>query len=223
NMASMGMEGDVDAKTASFQSVYGGCATLSYDSTGTTHELTINFGTTNCEGKDGKLRRGILVVTFEKQPFDAGSVHTVTANNYAVNNWVINGSRTVTYQGLNASSQPYSDLSVTLTIKRPDERTITWNSTRQRIWTEGFGDFNPLNNVVEITGSANGTTAKGINFNAAITESLRVESTCSNIVAGTLEISGPAFSTRTIRYGDGKCDRVAQLTVNGQTSTVLLR
>ncbi len=223
NMAVMGIEGDLDAKTSTIQSVYGKCATVTYDSTGTQHILTIDFGSQNCQGHDFRMRRGILVVRFEKRPFDPGSVYTITSNGYAVNDWEINGTKTVTYQGLNSNDQPYSDLTAELTITRPDGKVITWNSTRQRNWVEGFGDFNAANNVLSITGTASGTTASGVAFTTTITKGLRIESSCSNIVSGTLEISGPTFSTRTIDYGNGDCDRQATLSINGNTSTFLLR
>lgn len=212
----MSMEGEVDGKKSASAS---SCITYSIDTTGPTNEITLDFGTTNCAGSDGKLRRGKLVITIEDNPFDVGSITTVTSDGYTVNNHEVTGSKTMTYQGFNSNNDPYIDLVSNLSIERPDGKIVTWNSNQTRIWTDGFADFDPYNNAVEITGTASGLTADSIAYNIAILTPLRVEATCSNIVSGSFKLSSPVFADRTFDYGNGTCDNVATVTVNGNTYT----
>lgn len=219
-IAEMSLEGDPNMKTGGLLS----CATFSIDTTGSQNIITLDFGTNNCQGDDGVFRKGVLKITFEDNPFDQGSIHTISAINYGSNNYVYNGTRSVTYQGFNSDNNPYSTLSSTLTIDKPNNGgTIKWNSQRTRTWVEGFGNFNPFDNEFAITGTANGTTANNIAFNLNIAQALLVKANCNNIVAGELTISSPNFNTRTLNYGNGTCDNQATISVNGSSRVISLR
>lgn len=219
NLAQMSLEGDFSGKKST---TWLNCVTWGIDTSGSVTEITLDFGPTNCSGSDGRNRRGVLVLTFEDNPFDAGSVVTLVSNGYAINDHEISGSKTMTFKGFNSNNNPYNEVSTNITIEKPNGKIITWNSTQERVWTDGFLSGDPSDNAVEVTGTANGTTANGVVYNIDIVTPLRVEATCSNIVSGTFELSGPTFSTRTFDYGNGVCDRNASVTVNGNTYNFLL-
>lgn len=219
NMSQMSLEGDMKGKKST---TWLSCVTFGIDTTGPVTEITLDFGTTNCKGDDGRNRRGKLLITFEDSPFDPGSVVTVTSMGYAINDHEITGSKSITFMGFNADGDPYNTLQTTLAIKKPSGKTITWNSTQERVWVDGFGNLDPKDNAVEVTGNADGTTANGVAFNIDILSPLRVEATCSYIVSGTFELSGPTFATRLFDYGNGSCDRNATVTVNGTTYNISL-
>ena len=219
NLGQMSLEGNpTGKKSTSWLS----CITYSIDTAGPTTEVTLDFGSTNCMGNDGRNRRGKLLVEFEDDPFDAGSVTTVTSSGYAINDHEITGSKSMTFMGLNTDGDPYFDLSTTLSIKKPNNKVITWNSTQSRVWTDGFGNLNPHDNAVEITGNANGMTTDSISYTLDILTALRAEATCSNIVSGSFKLSSPVFLDRTFDYGNGACDRIATVTVAGYTFTITL-
>tara|TARA_R110000850_G_scaffold39441_6_gene102425 strand:+ start:302 stop:1105 length:804 start_codon:yes stop_codon:yes gene_type:complete len=219
NLGQLSIEGKLDGKKST---TWLSCVNFSIDTTGPVTKITLDFGKTNCQGDDGKYRRGKLIVTFEDNPFDAGSVTTITSNGYAINDHKIAGSKSVTYMGLNTDGDPYNTVNTALTITKPDASTILWNSTQQRVWVDGFGNFDPKDNAVEVTGTANGTTAAGLVYNIEILTPLRVEATCSNIVSGSFKLNGPTFLERVFDYGSGTCDRIATVTINGNTYTFLL-
>ena len=212
----MSMEGKVDGKKSAAAS---GCITYSIDTTGPTNKVTLDFGTTNCAGPDGKLRRGKLIIEVEDNPFDPGSIVTVTSSGYAINDHEITGSKVMTFMGFDSNNDPYITLVTTLSIEKPNGKIITWNSNQNRVWTDGFADLDPYNNAVEVTGTANGMTADSIAYNINVLTPLRVEATCSNIVSGSFKLSSPSFTDRIFDYGNGTCDNVATVTVNGYTYT----
>lgn len=219
NLGQMSMEGNPGGKKSTS---WLNCITYTIDTTGPTTKVTLDFGTTNCLGSDGKNRRGKLIVTLEDNPFDAGSVTSVASNGYAVNDHVVTGSKTITFQGLNSNGDPYLDIKTALSIATPSQQTITWNSTQTRVWTDGFGNLDPHDNAVEVSGTADGLTATGIQYNITIIDPLRVEAGCSYIVSGSFNLSSPVFVDRLFDYGNGTCDRIATVTVSGYTFTFLM-
>ncbi|HPR58363.1 MAG TPA: hypothetical protein PK915_08340 [Bacteroidales bacterium] len=66
----------------------GDCVTITLDTTVMPHVLTIDFGEENCLCRDGKWRRGKIIVTFTGHFHQTGAVITHTLDNYYVNdNW----------------------------------------------------------------------------------------------------------------------------------------
>ena len=218
NLGQMTMEGNPSKKSTSWLN----CITYTIDTTGPTTEVTLDFGATNCLGSDGKNRRGKLIVTLEDNPFDAGSITTVTSNGYAVNDHMVIGSKSMTFQGLNSNGDPFLDVNTVLSIATPSQQTITWNSTQTRVWTDGFGNLNPHDNALEITGTADGVTATGLKYDITIIYPLRVEAGCHYIVSGSFNLTSPAFADRLFDYGNGVCDRIATVTVLGYTFPFLM-
>ncbi len=219
NIGQMSLEGKLSGKKSTS---WLSCVTWGIDTTGPVTEITLDFGTTNCTGDDGRNRRGILIVTFEDNPFDAGSVVNVTSNGFAINDHEINGTKAITFKGFNADNDPYNEVNTAITIEKPNGKIITWNSVQERVWTDGFGNADPFDNAVEVTGTANGTTANGVTYAIEIITPLRVVATCSNIVSGSFELTGATFADRLFDYGNGDCDRKATVTVNGNTYNFLL-
>ncbi len=219
NLGQMTMEGNPSKKSTSWLN----CITYTIDTTGAKTEVTLDFGATNCAGSDGKNRRGKLIVSLEDDPFDAGSVTTVTSDGYTVDDYEIIGAKSMTFQGLNNDGDPYFDINSALAIVDPTQQdTITWNSTQTRVWTDGFGNLNPHDNAVEVTGTADGKTATGINYDITIIDPLRVEAGCNYIVSGSFNLSVAPLPDRLFDYGNGVCDRKATITISGFTFSFLM-
>lgn len=212
----MGMEGSLNSKKSSSAS---SCMTISLDTTGATTKFILDFGTTNCTGADGKQRRGQLILSVEDNPFDPGSVLSITSNGFALNDHEVTGSKAMTFMGLDANNDPYLTLVTALSIQRPDGKTIVWNSNQTRTWTDGFATLDPNDNAAEVTGTANGLTADSIAYNINVLTPLRAEATCGYLVSGSFKLSSPVFTDRIFDYGNGTCDNVATVTVNGNTYT----
>jgi hypothetical protein len=217
------------------------CATIRIDTLGSPFPIlfTIDFGEVNCECVDGRLRRGSIIYE-SSGPFRlAGTVVTVTTDDYYVNDYRVEGSRITTNLGNNAQGFPHFSIAVIEgMITTPNDEMISWESNRVRTWIEGSetGFFTPdtinggflgwegiLDDVFEISGTAIGTSIDGRTFSAEITDPLRAQLDCKWITKGTIALIPDELLARTIDYGDGNCDKSATVTIGNKTYDITLR
>ncbi|MBL0034922.1 MAG: hypothetical protein IPP26_03965 [Flavobacteriales bacterium] len=196
---------------------------VTFDTVAVPHTMTIDFGSVNCTAANGRTRRGVINVTFTGRYRDAGTVITITPQNYYVNDNRVEGTKTVTNMGLDNDGHPYFSVNVNGTLTAGDGSwTATHQAQRTRTWTEGSGTANLLDDVYLITGSGTGVNRNGVAYTTTITQALRVALGCPWITAGTVEITPQDRPTRTINYGSGSCDGTFSVTVNGSTFTVTI-
>jgi hypothetical protein len=213
----------VSYKSTLVDTVYmGTCVLATLDLSVMPYKLTIDFGAQNCLCDDGRWRRGKIIVTFNGGYFQAGTIITTTFENYFVNNNQVLGTKTVTNMGRNNNGNLWWDIAVSgQIIKANSGGVVFWNSDRAREWIEGEGQ--PWYKwVYLITGTANGTNANGKSYTVNITAPLKVKFNCEWIVSGTLEIQVENAPLVILDYGNGTCDNIATVTINGQTYTITL-
>lgn len=209
--------------TTNVGDIIGDCAVLSLDTISFPRTLTIDFGDTNCLCADGRYRRGKILVTFTGKYRDEGTVITHAFNDYFVNDNQVLGTKTVTNEGKNENNHTYFTIAVDgVIIKANGTGQITWISERVREWILGEETSEWLDDVYLITGNGSGTTASGKSYTIEITNSLRREIGCKHFVSGTFEFKPEDKPVRLFDYGDGECDNVATVTVNGKTFTIYL-
>ncbi len=205
------------------------CSTVTFDSINSADADTIhiNFGATNCTGNDGRNRRGEIVVVYSGRYRDSASTHTISFNNYFVNDNQVLGTKTVTNLGHNSSGHLVYDINVNgQIVLASNAGTITWTSTRQREWTQGESTSIWSDDMYAVTGSASGTSADGHTFTANITSPLirNMSLGCRrHFVQGTCVVTPDNKPARTIDFGSGACDDVATVTINSHTYTIHLR
>ncbi|MBC8046144.1 MAG: hypothetical protein H7Y00_05065 [Fimbriimonadaceae bacterium] len=184
--------------------------------------MTIDFGD-GCISYFGIERKGKIISTFTGPYKDAGTIITITTEDYYVNGVQVEGIKTITNLGLNDADNMHFSIVVTdAKITLLSGADITWNSERDREWVEGISTPEITDDVYSITGSATGINRDDIPFTMLIIEALRKEMDCNWIVSGVCEITPDGEETRTINYGDGECDNEATLTVGGFTTTIEL-
>jgi hypothetical protein len=88
---------------------------------------------------------------------------------------------------------------------------------------EGYETRRIRDDVYLIDGSADGIRPSGITWEREIVNALRKEMNCRWIVSGTVEITPEDRPTRILDYGDGTCDNIATVIINGVTYTITLR
>lgn len=205
------------------------CATVSFDSLNGSDQDTIhiNFGSTNCTCNDGRERRGEILVYYMGAYRDSASTHTITFNNYYVNDNQVLGTKTVTNLGHNSAGHLVYDINVNgQIILANNGGTVTWNSQRQREWIQGESTLAWSDDIYSITGSASGTNADGHNFTAQITSALirNMALGCRrHFTQGTAVLTPDNKPARTIDFGTGACDDIATVTINNHTYTIHLR
>ena len=215
-------------RTAGNERITTTCATITFDTTSTPKQFTIDFGTTNCLCKDKNYRRGAIIVAFTGHYRDSASYHSITFSNYFVNDNQLLGTKTVTNNGRNLAG----NLSYSVTINGSinwstgySGGTSTFNSTHTREWIQGENTFIWSDDVYLITGTASGITRSGNSYTLATQTPLRKEIGFRHFTSGILEWTPQGKSTRTIDYGyvNGNRDNLARVTVDGNTFTVQLK
>lgn len=187
--------------------------------------LTIDFGSADALCFDGKTRRGKVIVNFTGFYRDSGSNHTITFDNYYVNDNKIDGSITVVNNGHNTAGNLTYSVKSMLTITDTAGNTLTYNGDHTREWVAGeatAGIRGWADDVYSITGSSSGTTFTGTQFSSNITSALIFALNCKWIEKGTIEFKPAGKLTRTIDFGNGDCDNVATVTIAGISFNILL-
>ena len=221
------------ATIKSLNGIMSGCATVTLDTVAIPHTCLIDFGTSNCLCTDGKYRRGQINVSFTGRYRDAGTVITITRGNtgtgtdYFVNNNQVIGTHTATNMGTNGTGNIYYTIDVTGSVVLANSAgTISWTSHREREWLEGSGTASFSDDVYSITGSGSGVSANGTNVTITITSPLirKLEPGCrAHFVQGTVEVAPGSLAVRILDFGNGACDNLATVTVNGHTYNIILQ
>jgi hypothetical protein len=156
---------------------------------------------------------------------DSLTIVTISPENYYVDDYKVEGLKTVTNLGhITDGKMTFAVVVQNAVITNPYGEEFHWSSERTRVWAEGEATAWPIvmDDVFEISGESSGTTYKNLNFFIQTTEPLRVERDCEWIVSGELEVTPEGYDSRTLNYGDGNCDNKANLTVNGVTYNITL-
>ncbi len=190
--------------------------------------MTIDFGT-SCTSYLGIERSGKVMATFTGPYATAGTVITVTTDNYYVNGNKVEGVKTDTNMGTNADGNMYFSVIVTDgLITLPDATTISWDATRTREWLEGSGttafedDAYAISDGIGADYAASGINRNGIAFTTHIVEPLIKEMDCLWITKGIFEVTPDGLETRSLDFGDGSCDNSATLTIGGYSTEITL-
>lgn len=205
------------------QGIFGPCATKTIDTVSIPHILTIDFGTTNCLCNDGRNRRGQIILSYTGHYNDSGSYKSFTFNNYFVNDNQILGTKTKINNGKNtAGNWTFSTVVNGQVIFVGNADTISWNANRNIEWIAGANTPTRFDNEYLITGSSSGTKLNNTSYTKQITTPLHKKVSCHNFVSGIVVVTPSNKPQRIIDYGNGACDNLAQITINGNTFTIVL-
>lgn len=213
-------------RTVDTEGLLSSCAVVTVDTLAAAKTLTVNFGSTNCLGNDGRYRRGALIISFTGRYRDSLTVITITPQNYFVNDNQVTGSKTITNKGHNVAHHLVYEINANINIiKASNGGTITWQCNRQREWVTGETTFIWSDDIYSISGSATGSTSNGNTFTANITTPLirNMAFGCRrHFVSGVLEHTPGGKATRYIDFGNGACDDQATVTINGTVYNITL-
>src|SRR6056297_1857321 len=101
-------------------------------------KITIHYHG-ECEDIHGRIRKGKIIINTSGRYRKKGFIRTIAFENYWVNDFRIEGTKTVTNQGTNNNGYMY--YSVTLkngAITTPANKKITNEYQRTREWTKGY-------------------------------------------------------------------------------------
>lgn len=201
------------------------CATVTLVVTDNTWTRTVDFGTTGCAMPNGNVLKGQIIISGSTNFDQPSYVINYSFVNFYHNNIKIEGNRTVTRTLAStatlAAVHPVATMDINMTVTLPNGATHTRIGTRVREMIEGFDT--PMvwqDNVFSITGSWTTTFPAGTKT-STITTPLRIRMNCPHIVRGVIQVVRND-NTAIIDFGDGTCDNLATLTINGNTYTITL-
>ena len=188
------------------------CVVVTHDTEAKT--ITMDFGD-GCEGPHGNIRKGKMIIEYNDRKYVPGAYRITTFEDFYFNDIKVEGTRTKT----NTTS---TDNEIEFTVKLEggkldfgDGVFATREAEWVRTWFVGQGQ-------VTRSGTAEGTTIDGIPYSITVDVNtpLVFKRGCGNglPVSGIKEM---AVGNReaSIDYGDGTCDRVVTITMNGETVT----
>lgn len=211
-------------KTGEAGGILSGCATVTFDTVTNPKKFTVDFGTTNCLGNDGRYRRGKLVVTYQGTYRAPGSNWTITPDGYYVNDYQLIGTHKVTNTGPNSNGNIEFVVDVDGQVVKPSGDTIDYTSDRVREWTAGESTWNILDDEYMISGTATSVNPNGVSFSLTTLQDLQWAVSCKYLKSGILELTSNSSNlTFQLDYGNGGCDDQAVLTgPNGNTYNITL-
>jgi hypothetical protein len=189
--------------------------------------IEINFGN-GCEGPDGKIRKGIIVVEYEGHWLVTGAkVYTVLKGFY-VDNVKIEGTRILTNVSVDLQSLKYTVEIVGGKIVWPAEGEKVYVLTRESerlhtlVFGDGLDDFE-----LHVEGVASGMTKAGRSYSSEIDQPLIFKSSCrGNTIylptSGSKTVVVDEQLTIKVDYGKGDCDNKMMISIGEQDKEVEL-
>lgn len=187
-------------------------------------QITIDFGS-GCTDKDGRTRKGKIIITYTGHLFTPGNSATTTFDNYYFENIKVEGTHTLTNTGT-LDKKSYTTQVINAKLSQSNSNYIQWNSEKTVTQVEGGATaLTGLDDSYTITGQASGSAQKDekyFQWSTAITAPLTKKFICRWIVKGTLSLKKGGDAVAVLDYGSGACDSDATFTVNGAIHEITL-
>ncbi len=197
------------------------CATVTITpAQGFPKTIVIDFGT-SCT-HNGITRSGKINIVLTDSVRRPGSTATMTFTNYFVNFYKVEGTITWTNTSTPGTRSWRREI-VGGKITAPNSNYWLHEGVTNVAQTAGVGTFTILDDVFAITGNHRVTNAQGRFRDCLVLEALQKKTICSNIDKGKLKVQGPNHFAL-IDFGDGTCDNVATISIDGRAPrTIILR
>lgn len=194
-------------------------------------KIVIDFGT-GCIGRDGHIRSGKIIIEYTGRLTEPGNSATTRFDGFKFDSISVQGTHKITNTTAAGSNQRQFTVDVTdAKLTKPNGNYSMWTSTRVITQTEGNGTpFIALDDIFKVTGSSHGQVKHGnviYAWHSEITEPLIKKFSCHWISKGVIKVRRETLPdnsqwTATLDYGQGDCDYLASLTINGVSQQIQL-
>ena len=215
------------SSTAS-KSILPTCATFTTVLVDGTWTRTIDFGSAGCTLPNGNVLKGKIILSFSNDFTSKSRTLSYRFVDFYHNGKLLQGNKSITYESksteLLATEHPVMTFTVDMKITFDDGKVYSRTGTTVKETIEG--NETPLNwedNVFLVTGNSATSLANGDTVTTVITTPLRYITSCKLPfpVSGIVSITKNT-SVGTLDFGDGKCDNLATLTIDGVTKDINL-
>jgi len=180
--------------------------------------ISINFGTSNITCPDGRQRKGKITATFSGAYTDTARTHTIKFYNYYIDNQFLSGILKDAYRGYNAMGHRYFSDTVNGNLMYSNHTSVTWYSANKVSYTAGDSTSIQDDDEMMMEGQAHGTTSDGdamsVNIGGPLIKHFLM-SCRKYFVKGKLQIVITNKSGRVVDLGDGACDDMVTVTIDG--------
>ncbi len=195
-------------------------------------KVVIDFGPTPCRGLDGHYRRGKIITVYTGRLLNAGSIATTTFDGFYVDTIKVEGTHKIENTSSSNTTRQFTVDVTNAKLTKPSGNFVEWNNHKVITQLEGLATpFVPLDDVFKIEGSANGRVQRGrliAAWESNIIEPLFKRFNCRWIVRGKIRTvrrntntTGPWVAV--LDFGNGTCDNLAVVTINGVSRQITLR
>jgi hypothetical protein len=169
---------------------------------------------------NGRVKNGVVMISISKRMWTAGSVRTITFDNFTINGYKIEGIKTVSFKGLIEGKYTVEASLTGGKVTSPQgDYSIERSFTHTRTLEDGANTvLNIWDDVWYIAGTSQGKGRNGMNYMATIASPLMFKTICPWISKGTVLIEIEKSKTVVLDFGDGTCNRSFTITVDGSSS-----
>lgn len=186
--------------------------------------IVIDFGD-GCEGRNGRVKKGKILISYSGSRFEPGSFKSVTFENFFIDSLQIEGTKTTTNVSASSDSNPtYLSTLVGGKMTFADGSFMTRETEHTKTKVVDFSDTTLIES--QRYGTASGVNLEGAAYSHVIDESapVTVKKACSEErvfapVSGIITINVEGESEKVVDFGDGTCDNLVTITQDGVSET----
>ena len=194
------------------------CATVVVSGTTFPKTITVDYGA-GCTNQRGPSMTGQIIITISDSLNHAGSVKTITYQNFYIDSMKFEYTGTIKNLGTNTNGNIVIANNYTQKSIGRNGDVVVENYSDTLTWVSGYTTPDKSDDVYYRTGSGTIAVNDTIRFSRVITKPLLYDNSCGYITSGTVVLTR-GTTTITTDYGDGTCDAVATVTTNGTTETI---
>jgi hypothetical protein len=220
-LASNNLSKSGDSKTHNNNRFLSDCVTITKVITSQNIEVILDYGDA-CTTKKEDVLSGKIQMLISPNLEDKSTLIDYSFDNFYFNHKKIEGSVNKVRTRSNENGNPQALINRDIKITWEDTSSSLIKGERKREWIEGTDNLLWADNVFSITGSWTITKRDGNIRASNIVEPLIRNLACKFIVSGIVEIE-KNDKKKILDYGDGGCNDLASLTVEGKTYEIHLR
>ena len=189
--------------------------------------LIINFGEDNFLHL-GHLKRGEIIIIYNKFLYDMNSIISTTFSDFYINNNLLQGSMTSENSGINQEGNLEFNLEINNMSLNTENGIINLNGAFTKELVSGSSSqYQYLDNIYHVLGSAEGNSVNNNNFIINITDTLKYNLSCFEsssciITKGKVTINPSIYNERLLDYGGEYCDCEVSAIIEGENYPLIL-
>jgi len=191
--------------------------------------ITLDFGA-GCTCGDGHIRKGKIVVTYSDRLLYPHATANIQFADFAVDSIQVDNSTAYMISNTGTQDKLQFTIDIDAKLSKPTGNYTEWHSHKVITRVDGSASNTPLDDVMQIEGSASGKAKRNdviVAWKAEITNPFIKRFICRWISQGTIKVGRESLSANSqwvgiLDYGNGNCDNRATLSLNGVTYQITL-